>query len=101
MPFGNERRSLVLYLGRVAEIGSIEAVLGRPLHPYTQALVAAAPGRIRPKPLEGEPLSPIDPPDACLFHSRCPRATDRCRAEPPRLRAIASRLCACHYAEVS
>ena len=89
-------RVLVLYLGRVAEIGPIEAVLGDPRHPYTRALVAASPGRGRPAPLEGEPLSPIDPPDACLFHSRCPHVIDRCRSEQPRLREIAGRLCACH-----
>jgi oligopeptide/dipeptide ABC transporter ATP-binding protein len=91
-------RVLVLYLGRVAEIGPIEAVFGDPRHPYTRALVAASPHHGRPKPLEGEPLSPIDPPEACLFHSRCPIVIDRCRSERPRLREIAGRLCACHRA---
>jgi oligopeptide/dipeptide ABC transporter ATP-binding protein len=94
-------RVLVLYLGRVAEIGPVEAVLGRPLHPYTQALMAASPGRGRPKPLEGEPLSPIDPPDACLFNTRCPRASHRCRSERPLPREIAGRLCACHHVEAA
>jgi oligopeptide/dipeptide ABC transporter ATP-binding protein len=77
-------RVLVLYLGRVAEYGPVAEVMTRPAHPYTRALLAATPGKPKAPPLVGEPLSPIDPPDnACLFHSRCHMAIDRCRTERP------------------
>ena len=81
---------VVLYLGRVAEKGPVVEVLARPAHPYTRALLAAAPGKhADTPPLSGEPLSPIDPPEqACLFHTRCPLATDRCRSERPQLREL-------------
>lgn len=90
----------VLYLGRLAETGPVETVLRRPRHPYTRALAAAAPAQGRPKALPGEPLSPIDPPAACLFHNRCPFAIERCRTERPALRTIAAnQSVACHRAE--
>jgi oligopeptide/dipeptide ABC transporter ATP-binding protein len=90
---------MVLYLGRIAERGPVERVLAAPAHPYTRALLAASPGR-RGVPLAGEPLSPIDPPKhACLFHSRCPLAIDRCRSERPALREVAPGwTAACHRA---
>jgi len=89
---------LVLYLGRVAEYGPAAEVLRAPMHPYTRALVAASPGRAPSPPLAGEPVSPIDPPEnACLFHSRCPLAIDRCRTERPALRELGDgRRAACH-----
>jgi oligopeptide/dipeptide ABC transporter ATP-binding protein len=91
---------MVLYLGRVAETGPVARVLGRPAHPYTRALLAATPGKTSGPALSGEPLSPVDPPQhACLFHSRCPGATDRCRSERPVLRELATNWSvACHYA---
>lgn len=92
---------LVLYLGRVAEQGPVAEVMTRPAHPYTRALLAATPGKPKAPPLAGEPLSPIDPPDnACLFHSRCPLAIDRCRLERPlpRERAPGWQV-ACHRAD--
>lgn len=92
---------LVLYLGRVAEQGPVAEVMTRPAHPYTRALLAATPGKPKAPPLAGEPLSPIDPPDnACLFHSRCPLAVDRCRVERPlpRERAHGWQV-ACHRAD--
>jgi len=93
-------RVLVLYLGRVAEIGPVETVLQAPRHPYTRALVAATPGRGRPRALAGEPVSPIDPQSqACLFQGRCPLTVDRCRSERPLLRPIGDRLVACHRAD--
>jgi oligopeptide/dipeptide ABC transporter ATP-binding protein len=94
-------RIMVLYLGRVAEVGPVEAVLGAPRHPYTRALVAARPGHgRRPEALQGEASSAIDPPEAaCLFHPRCPLAVDRCRTERPLLRDLAGRTVACHRAE--
>jgi oligopeptide/dipeptide ABC transporter ATP-binding protein len=81
-------RVAVLYLGRVVEVGPREAVLGRPLHPYTASLISAVP---RPEPgrrrrrivLQGEPPSPLSPPGGCPFHPRCPVARPRCAAEPP------------------
>lgn len=79
----------VMYLGRIVEHGPVDAVLDRPLHPYTEALLAAAPavdaatGR-RTVRLAGEPPSPVSPPPGCHFHARCPRAMPRCReAYPP------------------
>jgi oligopeptide/dipeptide ABC transporter ATP-binding protein len=86
-------RVAVLYLGRLAEVGSVDSVLSHPRHPYTRALVAAAPKQGRPKALPGEPLSPIDPPPACLFNSRCPFAIERCRRERPAFDGVA-----CHRA---
>lgn len=80
---------LVLYLGRVAEYGPARRVLAAPAHPYTRALIDATPGAAGGPPLAGEPLSPIDPPaQACLFHSRCPLAIERCRRERPEPRTV-------------
>jgi dipeptide transport system ATP-binding protein len=95
---------LVMYLGRVAEQGPKELIFARPLHPYTQALLAATP-KVDPKargtrvPLSGELPSPLDPPAACAFHTRCPHATPECSSVRPELRPVAGRLVACHYAE--
>ena len=94
---------LVMYLGRAVEHGPKERIFARPLHPYTQALLASTPGltgaprtRIR---LKGELPSPLDPPKGCVFSTRCPYVTDRCRVERPELRPLDGRLVACHYAE--
>jgi oligopeptide/dipeptide ABC transporter ATP-binding protein len=97
----------VMYQGRFVERGPWQAVLSAPLHPYTQALLAAVPvpdpvlerARVY-TPLRGEPPSPANPPSGCPFHTRCPRAIERCRSEPPALRQVApGRLAACHLAE--
>ncbi|GJD50878.1 Glutathione import ATP-binding protein GsiA [Methylobacterium crusticola] len=94
---------LVMYLGLAMEQGPKAAVLARPLHPYTQALMAATPGiggRNRARVvLRGELPSPLDPPRGCVFSTRCPHATERCRAERPPLRPLDERQVACHYAE--
>ena len=94
---------LVLYLGIAVEQGPKTAIFDRPLHPYTQALLASTPvttGVKRPPiAVKGEPPSPIDPPLGCVFSTRCPYVTDRCRLERPAARAVAGRLVACHYAE--
>jgi oligopeptide/dipeptide ABC transporter ATP-binding protein len=83
-------RVIVLYLGRVMEEGPVEAVFGRPTHPYTAALMSAAPSldvarrRIRIV-LQGDPPSPLDPPSGCVFRTRCPFAIAACATETPRL----------------
>ena len=100
-------RVLVMYLGRIVESGSRERIWRRPLHPYTQALLASAPladpGRARARPrriLPGELPSPIAPPPGCAFHPRCPIAQERCRHETPVLRQFGDAAAACHYAAV-
>ena len=80
----------VMYLGRIAEYADKRQLYGSPLHPYTRALLSAIPvPDIHAKKeeiiLEGELPSPLDPPKGCLFSTRCPHATDRCRADAPRL----------------
>jgi dipeptide transport system ATP-binding protein len=93
---------LVMYLGRTVEQGAKEALFARPLHPYTQALLAGTPSVDKKRErivLRGELPSPLNPAPGCAFHTRCPHATERCRDEPPPLRAVGDRLVACHYAE--
>ena len=83
--------------------GGRSAIFARPLHPYTQALLASTPGITGVKRkrivLKGELPSPLDPPKGCVFSTRCPYVTDRCRVERPPLRPLDARLVACHYAE--
>ncbi|MFZ5781691.1 MAG: ABC transporter ATP-binding protein [Pseudomonadota bacterium] len=97
-------RVAVMYLGRIVEIGDKETIYRQPLHPYTEALLAAVPmpkpGRPRRRAqVQGEIPSPLNPPSGCPFHPRCPLATDRCRAERPVLRSVAGRDVACHVAD--
>ena len=87
-------RVAVLYLGRIVETGPAAAVFDRPLHPYTQALLSAAPslhpGARRDRIiLQGEPPSPLHPPSGCVFRTRCPRAIDACAHDIPPLRQLA------------
>ncbi|HVV20827.1 MAG TPA: oligopeptide/dipeptide ABC transporter ATP-binding protein [Pseudonocardiaceae bacterium] len=100
----------VMYLGRVVERGPTEGLFRQPRHPYTQLLLASVPrprvadrDRARPVVTMGELPSPLDRPSGCVFSSRCPLATDRCREESPVLRAIgdAGHEAACHYAETA
>ena len=82
-------RVVVLYLGQVMEVAPTAELFARPLHPYTQALLAASPKpdpliRAAHVPLKGDIPSPIDPPSGCVFRTRCPHAIDglrraRCR----------------------
>jgi peptide/nickel transport system ATP-binding protein len=98
-------RLIVMYLGRIVESGRSEEVWERPAHPYTQALLAAAPiadprvARSQARiVLQGELPSPLNPPPGCSFNTRCPYAQARCREERPVLRDVADgRKVACHY----
>ena len=97
-------QTAVLYLGRVAESGPTDALLGNPAHPYTRALRSAVPELDGPTAarvvLPGDAPDAANPPPGCVFHPRCPLAVDRCRAEVPALRAVRpGRLAACHRAE--
>ncbi len=95
-------RVAVMYLGRIVEYADKAALFAKPLHPYTEALLAAVPlpdpalkrTRLR---VEGDVPSPIDPPPGCHFHPRCPYAEARCKIEAPALRDVGvGRQVACH-----
>ena len=98
-------RVAVMYLGTLVEVGARDQIWRNPQHPYTKALLAAAPiadpkaARARQRSvLQGELPSPIDPPAGCPFRSRCPIAQDRCKLERPVLRPVAGgTLAACHF----
>ncbi|MEN9840617.1 MAG: hypothetical protein RL376_417 [Verrucomicrobiota bacterium] len=95
-------RVAVMYLGRIVELGSAADVIERPQHPYTRALVSAAP---RPDPdgerarqrivLAGDPPSPLNPPPGCPFHTRCAYALDTCKTTVPTLAPHAGRDVSC------
>ncbi|QFZ82149.1 dipeptide ABC transporter ATP-binding protein [Variovorax paradoxus] len=91
---------LVMYLGYAVEHGPKSRIFARPLHPYTQALLASTPGLSSQRiVLKGELPSPLNPPTGCVFSTRCPHVQPRCREERPALRTLDERLVACHYAE--
>src|SRR5947208_1697025 len=98
-------RVAVMYLGTIVEAGARDQIWRNPQHPYTKALLAAAPianprlARARQRAvLQGELPSPLEPPAGCPFHSRCPIAQDRCKSDKPELRPVGSgALAACHF----
>lgn len=96
-------RVMVMYLGRVVEMGSAEELFQHPAHPYTQILIQAAPvidtkHKGREYEIRGETPSPIDIPKGCAFHPRCPFATEKCRtAEPVMTEDANGRMVKCHY----
>jgi oligopeptide/dipeptide ABC transporter ATP-binding protein len=98
-------RIAVMYLGKLMEVSPSEELYTKPIHPYTFALLSAIPipdpneNRERERiVVSGEPPNPIDPPSGCVFHPRCPRATDICReVEPPLARYANGHLAACHH----
>lgn len=98
-------RVVVMYVGRIAEIGTPQELFDSPKHPYTAALMSSVP---KPHPsqrtkryvLEGEVANPANPPTGCYFHPRCPFATDQCKVEvPPLVKSKDGRYVSCHRAD--
>ena len=95
-------RIAVMYLGRIVEYTDKHTLFTRPQHPYTESLLLAVPvpdPRVKrtKRVLQGDVPSPISPPSGCHFHTRCPYAVDRCRAETPALREVKTgQWVACH-----
>lgn len=99
-------RIAVMYLGKIAELGNCADVYENPLHPYSRALISAAPvpdpedDRSSRLLLQGDLPSPASPPSGCRFNTRCPMVEDRCRSEEPVLRELTpGHFSACHFAE--
>jgi oligopeptide/dipeptide ABC transporter ATP-binding protein len=97
-------RVVVMYLGKVCEVGQPDEMFARPRHPYTEILMDSIPvidPAVDPRAartIAGEPPSPIFPPSGCRFRTRCPSATERCAEEEPEIREIApGQFVACHH----
>ena len=95
-------RVCVMFLGKLCELGDTETIYTNPLHPYTRFLLEAIPKadphqrRQQRMLLTGELPSPVNPPQGCRFHTRCPYATDKCRTVEPELNQVEGRMVACH-----
>ena len=95
-------RIAVMYLGRIVELAPRDRIFAQPQHPYTEALMAAAPiadprARSARLVIEGDVPSPMNPPPGCHFHTRCPYAEARCKVDDPPLQEIApGHVVACH-----
>ena len=96
---------MIMYLGKIVEIGETDDIFGRPLHPYTQALLSAIPV-VDPDfvqeivVLKGDMPSPVNPPPGCCFHTRCPRALSACSEAVPELAQVSpGRWVACPHVE--
>ncbi len=96
---------MIMYLGKIVEIGETDDIFGRPLHPYTQALLSAIPV-VDPDfveeivVLKGDIPSPVNPPPGCCFHTRCPRALSACSEAVPELAQVSpGRWVACPHVE--
>jgi peptide/nickel transport system ATP-binding protein len=102
-------RVLVMYLGRVVELGPVDEIFDHPRHPYTRALLASVPSmdpaaRVEQPPITGDPPNPIDPPSGCRFHTRCRFAEPVCETTDPPLSAWqdgTSHIAACHMQDAS
>jgi oligopeptide/dipeptide ABC transporter ATP-binding protein len=99
-------RVAVMYLGKIMEVSPADELTAKPIHPYTEALLAAVPvvavhARKRQRSrrvLQGDVPSPVTPPPACRFHTRCPYATEICRTvEPPLVDYGNGHVAACHH----
>jgi peptide/nickel transport system ATP-binding protein len=97
-------RVVVMYLGKICEVGRPDDIYRRPAHPYTSGLLSSIPvpdPNIRPEErpaLAGEIPSPVAPPSGCRFRTRCPKAQERCAQEEPQIREIApQQYVACHF----
>ncbi len=101
-------RVLVMYLGKIVEVGPVDSIYGNPRHPYTRALLGAMPSmdpdnRGKQATLTGDPPNPINPPPGCRFHTRCAHAEMCCSTREPKLAAntgtgnpTGDHLAACH-----
>jgi peptide/nickel transport system ATP-binding protein len=96
-------RIAVMYLGKICEVSGSDDLYRNPAHPYTDVLLSAIPVpdptvAVKKISVEGEPPSPVSPPDGCRFNTRCPNASDRCRSEEPTLREVEpGHFVACHH----
>src|SRR5437762_3463162 len=98
-------RVAVMYVGRIVELAETDEIFSAPKHPYTAALLSAAPEpdprtRSRRIVLQGEVANPASPPSGCYFHPRCPHAIDVCRTEAPAWQEISGgQFVSCHRAQ--
>jgi peptide/nickel transport system ATP-binding protein len=96
-------RVMVMYLGKVCEIGNPTDLYKNPRHHYTSALISAIPVpdpefSISAQIIDGDPPSPTNPPSGCRFRTRCPAATELCATEEPQLREMGGgNYVACHH----